>query len=769
MDERPVVIELGEVHEIPRHAHQGVEVFFLLKGSVEFDLDGSLYRMLPGDIILCNSGEAHGAKRIEPNIMFRLLVTEDFLDKETGGAQVHMECNSCLRHSQEKAPEYDQLRRNMTRLMLSYYQDGKRKKLEFKSILLRVLFLLSEYFQAEKEIKFSAGSDERIQSVLKHIHKFYRNDITLQSIAAGQHISTHYLSRLFKRNLGMGFIAYLNQTRLASAVNDLLHSKESVIKIALNNGFPNVGSFNRLFRKVYKDTPAKYRALRYIGQERLSHESEMTEAFKESGELVKYLRLFDAKHAAESGGKKTLRIGADAETIRLFRSPGKIITIGSIHELLKSEIREQIDSLCGRTGIDYVHFACLYNDGMYRYKSAVYARYEYFQALDYLRASSLKPFIQFDIQDILEDPEPDTPPLEAVRQRITLFLRAALERYGADFLRRWRFEIAYPDNIDSDILWRCYCAIYQAIKAAVPEAGIGLLFRDCKNRLDEDVAILISFLRKCELNETEPSFLTYYVYPAEYKESMESADYYQYRNYNTLRARRLAMHLRACGMERLELVLMQWNTLSGFTTAESNAFYRSALLLDEIVSISQWVTGVAYWLNTYICEAATDMDYFDVLAIFLFAGLKRPVYFALTFLDDLYDEVIYQTDSTLVTRDSHGDLAILVMNPCYFDPVQAADKFFTDTLRMFLTLDIEGLYGRQIIERYHMDNSRTALYDRWAAMGFPSMLDNAVIEHLNKTVNIDYTIFEEDMTGGHKLNITLDYNEAELVRIKKLS
>ena len=57
----------------------------------------------------------------------------------------------------------------------------------------------------------------------------------------------------------MSFLKLLNNIRLDKAVSELLYSDKSVIKIAMDNGFPNLASFNRVFRESYQLTPAEYR------------------------------------------------------------------------------------------------------------------------------------------------------------------------------------------------------------------------------------------------------------------------------------------------------------------------------------------------------------------------------------------------------------------------------------------------------------------------------------------------------------------------------
>lgn len=757
-----VVVELGEVRTIPRHSHSGYEIFHLLKGSVDLDYDGIHYLMRPGDVILCNSGEVHGAGSSSPNIMFRLIITEECILRETGEERCRFTCNSCGGLIEAQKHNYDQIRRKLTRLMLSYFEKRQpRSPLELKTALLGLLSFLFEHFLAPRNESAAPEQDGRMQQVVQYIHRNCKNDISLQSMANQEQTSIYHLSRQFKKKMGVSFTEYLRGARLAGAVNDLLHSKEPVIKIALNNGFSNVTAFNRAFQQAYGETPAKYRAARYVGHSRASMHGELGKAFSGEQDLIKYLRQFDTKYQTKSGAKSELTVDTAEPVSGHFIRPKKIIRVGRIHELLKIEVREQLDYLRGKTALDYVHFACVYDDGMYPYRSAVYANYEYFHALDYLHGASLKPFVQFSMQAMRDLP------VEEAAKRVSLFLNAVLERYPKAFISQWRFEITYQAGIDENDLWNGYQAICRRIRQAIPSAEIAFQFRDREPAFLEGAAALLRFLRRSAAADIAPSFITYYVEHPDHSKDLEDDAYEYYNIFNTKRVRRLAAYLDQNDAAGPGLILMQWNTLSGLTTAESNVFYRSALFLDEIIHIRGYVYGISFWLSTYIHEASTGVDHFCSPALFLFQKLKRPVYFALTLLDHLGDEIIRQKDNLIATRDASGDLSILAMNPCYFKPSYASDRSFTDSVRRAFTIRLKHIQGHHIIERYHMDCHQTAVYDRWANMGFPTIIDRHVMEQLDKTVNIDYSIYEENITQECKLSVTLEFNEAAIVRVRR--
>ncbi|NYY81376.1 hypothetical protein DMI65_18030 [Escherichia coli] len=63
------------------------------------------------------------------------------------------------------------------------------------------------------------------------------DDLRLEDVASHVYLSPYYFSKLFKKYHGIGFNAWVNQQRMASARELLCHSDWSIASIARNLGF----------------------------------------------------------------------------------------------------------------------------------------------------------------------------------------------------------------------------------------------------------------------------------------------------------------------------------------------------------------------------------------------------------------------------------------------------------------------------------------------------------------------------------------------------
>ena len=57
----------------------------------------------------------------------------------------------------------------------------------------------------------------------------------------------------------MKFNEYVNHYRISRACYQIIHSNDSISKIAFDSGYESIRTFNRNFLKIMKVTPAEYK------------------------------------------------------------------------------------------------------------------------------------------------------------------------------------------------------------------------------------------------------------------------------------------------------------------------------------------------------------------------------------------------------------------------------------------------------------------------------------------------------------------------------
>ena len=94
---------------------------------------------------------------------------------------------------------------------------------------------------------------------IKYIQFNYSNDISVDSIANAVGISRSHLYRVFISNLDQSPIDYLTEYRINEACNLLKNTNLSISQVAVSVGFFDQFYFSRVFKKIKKMPPSKYK------------------------------------------------------------------------------------------------------------------------------------------------------------------------------------------------------------------------------------------------------------------------------------------------------------------------------------------------------------------------------------------------------------------------------------------------------------------------------------------------------------------------------
>ncbi|HHV11592.1 MAG TPA: AraC family transcriptional regulator [Clostridiales bacterium] len=98
-----------------------------------------------------------------------------------------------------------------------------------------------------------------IKSMVKYLDQHFKEEISLKQLAKLYGFSQYYLSREFKKYLGVTYSEYLIMLRLNYAKELLKYSELSINDITFQCGMNNVSHFINLFKNREEMTPLSYR------------------------------------------------------------------------------------------------------------------------------------------------------------------------------------------------------------------------------------------------------------------------------------------------------------------------------------------------------------------------------------------------------------------------------------------------------------------------------------------------------------------------------
>lgn len=113
-----------------------------------------------------------------------------------------------------------------------------------------------------------ADADEKISVpliALEYIHRHFKEDIDIDSLARMEHMSGTSLRNLFKNHTGISPNEYIITQRISAACRLLSQTEQSISEIAAEVGYHDQYYFSRIFKKKVGVPPLKYRCSQRTG------------------------------------------------------------------------------------------------------------------------------------------------------------------------------------------------------------------------------------------------------------------------------------------------------------------------------------------------------------------------------------------------------------------------------------------------------------------------------------------------------------------------
>lgn len=98
-----------------------------------------------------------------------------------------------------------------------------------------------------------------IEQAKQYIAQNYGRKISLEDVAGHLYLNPKYFSNIFKKEVGIGFVEYVNSVRIDVSKELLKENKYSIGQIASKIGFSDPKHFSKLFKDKTSTTPKEYR------------------------------------------------------------------------------------------------------------------------------------------------------------------------------------------------------------------------------------------------------------------------------------------------------------------------------------------------------------------------------------------------------------------------------------------------------------------------------------------------------------------------------
>lgn len=770
------------------HLHQDIEILYVLDGWLEIEYEEETYTLGTDQFMLINSNVRHGYHAVLKGgggpdgngtggsggdiLLGSLFIDNKLLTEMFGGEQQFFWCNS----AQERSESYEKMR-YFIRQVFNYNQTTEGQGIALKnSIYYQLIYLITTDFIVKRGMRkyesLRGIRDERMNEILSFLMMNYREPITLKELADRLFLSHTYLSKYIKNNFGMSFLKLLNNIRLDHAVSDLLHTDKTILKIAMDNGFPNQAGLNHAFRECYHTTPAEYRE--QMAEKLDRGEQEDSSQVQEKVEQYLTSNLVRTSEAADSIVQEMEIDTSRKEEVK--RNWCRIINIGPASDLLRFDVREQLRYIKERLHFEYVRFWNLLTDDVMIELKEKNSRYNFKlidQIFDFLMEIGVKPHIELGFKGrelfvekvglnmLSQDLKNQISLLEKNKVLLEELIRHLTKRYGISKVEEWYFELEQNAVVQKKVPIEHYfeafdliAGIFRNYAPGVKLGGAGFSM----NYIGEEFPEIIA---KWAKREQRPDFISIYSYPYLVKEHLldtgrnpfsPDEDYL----YHQIRAAKQV--LEEADFHIPEFLVTEWSSTLSNRNCLNDGCYKSAYVMKNLIQNYDEADAVAYWIATDIFAERIDSEdlLFGGCGLISRDGIRKPAFFAFDHLNHLEKYFMGKSMNAIVSGDGKGLFYICCHNYKHFNfryysqdenqiEVEQQSRLFADREAIQMNFKLHpvnnGIYQVKI---FSVSQEHGNVQDEWRKLAYFNSLSVIEIQYLQTACQPALTIHKAE-------------------------
>ena len=235
------------------HIHDNCEIFLFLHGNADYFVEGTVYPLHKGDIIINRHSEAHhlilysDAEYERKCINFPISIISDLdTDKRIYNMFYNRPIGKYNHFSSKHFPER----------MWDYFISKICETNTQERKLIYLYALLDEMAEDFKTVKSTSKNikNNKTADIIQYIDNHLFENISILTICERFYISQPHLNRLFKSATGSTVWNYITTKRLLYA-KELLKCGEHPTKVYEECGYTNYVSFYKAYKKFYNISP----------------------------------------------------------------------------------------------------------------------------------------------------------------------------------------------------------------------------------------------------------------------------------------------------------------------------------------------------------------------------------------------------------------------------------------------------------------------------------------------------------------------------------
>lgn len=244
--------------EYPLHIHQYIEIVHVVQGQIDMQIGPEKYSICSGEIGIIFPNVAHDYHTVTSADYTKFRITNCYPDI-LPFYKKQLLCTTPQNPVLSPAQIHEDVLYAEERLL---YLDYKEDTIPLANALISLM--MARVFPIFRLADHQSETPQDIScEIIAYLGNHFRENVTLTSVASKFGIGKFTLSRIFSNTLRVNFTHYINSLRVNYAQHLLTTTDIKILNIAIECGYQNQQTFNRVFKEICGSTPKEYRRANY--------------------------------------------------------------------------------------------------------------------------------------------------------------------------------------------------------------------------------------------------------------------------------------------------------------------------------------------------------------------------------------------------------------------------------------------------------------------------------------------------------------------------
>lgn len=240
---------------VKNHYHPYHQILYVLEGQGEIQFGSERQRFTQNHLALICPYSNHSTIATSKLTMLALEFNIELLGMDVKEMLEAYNFNS-TRLIQLNLFEAGEIRQLLRRLI---YEQSQSQSIKWRAMKIYFAELLLILIRSKDEIKIKDANVLRAERLRKYIDTRYYEAINPDHIAIRVGLTPRHINTIFKEEYGVTPMQYLSSVRMEVAQKLLIETSKDIPSICFEIGFESLSTFYRLFKKLTKLSPNKYR------------------------------------------------------------------------------------------------------------------------------------------------------------------------------------------------------------------------------------------------------------------------------------------------------------------------------------------------------------------------------------------------------------------------------------------------------------------------------------------------------------------------------